>query len=407
MTIPIRSARHAIPLVALLAVVAGCAGRAPAVDPPSPRAQDLARETLIVDTHIDVPYRVNKNWVDVTEATADGDFDYPRARAGGLDVVFMSIYVPPSKETDGGAREHAEKLIGLVEDMATRAPDKFRMAPSVEAAVNAAADGRIALAMGIENGAPLEGDLDAVRYFRDRGVRYITLAHSKSNHLSDSSYDTERPWAGLSPFGKTAVREMNRLGVMIDVSHLSDKAFYDVLQTTSVPVIASHSSARHFTPGFERNMSDDMIVALAENGGVIQINFGSTFVSEVSRANWQTMKEARDAFLETNGYEPGGDEHEAFTKAYREKIPLEFADISDVLDHFDHVRDLVGIEHIGFGSDYDGVGDSLPTGLKSVADYPRLIDGLLERGYSEQDIRKIASGNILRVWRAVEAAAVE
>lgn len=368
----------------------------------SAKAEAISKKYIIADTHIDVPHRLLEKYDDVSMATEGGDFDYPRAVKGGLDAPFMSIYTPADLEEKGGSKEQAEQLIDMVEKMAADSPDKFALAMSPGDLLRNFRQGLISLPMGMENGSPLEGELSNVEYFFDRGIRYITLAHSLSNHLSDSSYDEARPNDGLSEFGREVVKEMNRLGMMVDVSHLSDKAFYDVLEVSEAPVIASHSSARHFTPGFERNMSDEMIKALADKGGVIFINFGSTFVSQASRDNYDAYKEARQKFMEENSVTA---EHESvmeFTKQYRAEKPFEFADLEIVLDHFDHVMDLVGVDYVGIGSDYDGVGDSLPTGLKDVATYPNLIEGLLVRGYSEEEIAKILSGNLLRVWTQVE-----
>lgn len=363
-------------------------------------AAQIAQQTIIVDGHIDVPYRVKDEWVDVTVATEDGDFDYPRAKAGGLNAPFMSIYVPASLDNSPGSTQLAHELIDSVEAIVARAPDKFAIATSVEDVETQFKAGLISLPMGMENGSPIQGDLNNLKLFHQRGIRYITLAHSQSNHISDSSYDLRRQWKGLSPFGKTLVTEMNNIGVMIDISHVSDAAFYQVLELTKVPVIASHSSLRRFTPDFERNMDDEMVVALAKNGGVIMINFGSGFVSPVAR-QWRDRLGAEQKALE----EQFGEESEqaiAFGKRYRTDNPYPFSTLDMVLDHIDHVVELVGIDYVGIGSDYDGVGDSLPEGLKDVSTFPNLIDGLLNRGYSEADIEKILSGNVLRVWRAAE-----
>jgi len=368
------------------------------------RAETLAHELLIVDTHVDVPYRLEEEWEDVSQRTEKGDFDYPRAVAGGLDAPFMSIYVPARYEDDG-AREVADRLIDMVERIADEHPDRFAVATSPEEVRAVVESGRIALPMGIENGAPIEGDLANLRHFHDRGIRYVTLAHSESNHISDSSYDQERPWGGLSEFGREVVAEMNRLGIMVDVSHLSDEAFWDVIEVSEAPVIASHSSARHFTPGFERNMSDDMIRRLAENGGVIQVNFGSGFLLEEAQKQSVAMWADRTAFMEEHGYERDAPEVEEWMRKRREEDPTIYADVSDVADHIDHVVELAGIDHVGLGSDFDGVGDSLPTGLKDVSHYPNLIRELLERGYSEEDVAKIAGENLMRVWSEVERVA--
>jgi membrane dipeptidase len=393
------------PSLAIAAVLlAGCA------EPPDyaahlDEARRIAAEHVIVDTHIDVPYRLREEYEDVSRSTKSGDFDYPRARKGGLDAAFMSIYVPPVYETSGGAIELADELIDMVEKLAADAPDKFAMAYSPDDVRSNFVAGRMSLALGMENGAPVAGNLDNLRRFHERGIRYITLAHSKSNHIADSSFDTERPWQGLSEFGEAVVAEMNRLGLMIDVSHISDDAFHDVIALTRAPVIASHSSARHFTPGFERNMSDEMIVALAKNGGVMQINFGSAFLTAKASA-WLTEYRRRvDEFVTANELDPESDEAKAFGKAYVEKQPLPFATLDDVLDQIDHVVALAGVDHVGLGSDFDGVGDSLPADLKDVSAYPNLIAGLLGRGYSEADIDKVLSGNILRVWAEVERRA--
>ena len=196
---------------------------------------------------------------------------------------------------------------------------------------------------------------------------------------------------------------MNRVGVMIDVSHVSDEAFSQVLEITQTAVIASHSSLRHFTPGFERNMSDGMIRALAENGGVIQVNFGSSFITHEANAFRERLKVQREAYVEENGFEADGPEQKLFQKNYLESNPFPYATLNNVVDHFDRVIDLVGVNHVGIGSDFDGVGDSLPVGLKDVSAYPELVAEFIRRGYSEQDIAKILGGNLLRVWREVEA----
>ncbi|MEM9593497.1 MAG: dipeptidase [Acidobacteriota bacterium] len=373
------------------------------------KAIDLAQRTLIVDTHIDVPYRMTDGMEDVSQRTDGGDFDFVRAQEGGLDAPFMSIYVPASYQETGGAKTFADELIDMVETIVAGAPDKFALARNpADLEANRAA-GRISLPMGMENGAPVEDDLRNVAYFFDRGIRYITLTHSKNNQICDSSYEPpdQRTWGGLSPFGRDVVREMNRLGMMVDVSHISDDAFHQVMDLTAAPVIASHSSARGFTPGFERNMDDDMIRALANNGGVIQINFGSTFLTSEANAYSRTRRRTVGDQMRKQGIEVGSDEARALSERYKEANPYPFATIDDVVEHIDHVVQLVGVDHVGLGSDFDGVGDSLPEGLKDVSYYPNLIHKLLEKGYSEADVEKILSGNLMRVWREVERVASE
>ena len=377
------------------------------------RAETLTRQTLLVDTHVDVPYRLSEKMADVSQATEDGDFDYPRAKAGGLDAPFMSIYVPASYQETGGAKDLADELIDMVEGIATGAPDKFAIARSPAEVEEQFAAGLISLPLGMENGAPVEDDLANVQHFYDRGIRYITLTHSKNNQICDSSYEEadNRRWNGLSPFGREVVADMNRLGMMVDISHVSDQTFYQVLELSSAPVIASHSSCRKFTPDFERNMDDAMIQALAETGGVIQINFGSSFLTEASNLQSNARWAATRAFAQEQGLDRENEEDrakiEAFMEQYDQENPKVFADLSDVVAHIDHVVRLVGIDHVGIGSDFDGVGDSLPTGLKDVSQYPNLVRALLEKGYSEEDVAKLLSGNILRVWREVERVASE
>ncbi|MEC8050593.1 MAG: membrane dipeptidase, partial [Myxococcota bacterium] len=222
------------------------------------RAKELAQKFLIVDGHIDLPYRLEAGrdptgalTEDVTNRTEKGDFDFVRAREGGLDVPFMSIYVPAKYQKDGGAKKVADGLIDMVESLASDAPDKFQMVTSTTQTRAVLGSGKVGLALGIENGAALESKLENVDHFFNRGVRYITLTHSKDNAICDSSYDDARTHGGLTDFGKSVVTRMNKLGVMIDISHVSDPAFFDVMKLTRAPVIASHSSARHFTPGFE------------------------------------------------------------------------------------------------------------------------------------------------------------
>ncbi len=365
------------------------------------KANKLAQEFIIVDTHVDVPYRLGEKMADISQRTPDGDFDYVRAKAGGLDAPFMSIYVPAEYEERGGAKKLADKLIDMVEKFEKDWPDKFAVATSVADVQAQFARGLIALPMGMENGSPIEGKLENLRYFYARGIRYITLAHSKSNHISDSSYDPNRRWKGLSPFGKEVVAEMNRLGIMIDISHVSDSTFYQVMRLSQAPVIASHSSCRRFTPGWERNMDDEMIKALAKNGGVIHINFGSSFLSDSIRLAEEKMWQ----FIQNNKINPNSDAGKSALQKFRADNKIGYADLSDVIAHIDHVVKLVGVDHAGFGSDFDGVGDTLPTGLKSVADYPNIIYELLKKGYADEDIRKICSGNLLRVWSKVEQVA--
>ncbi|MBO1256411.1 dipeptidase [Alteromonas sp. 5E99-2] len=371
----------------------------------SDKAHAIAQDTIIVDGHIDVPYRVHKKWVDVTKATQGGDFDYPRAVSGGLNAPFMSIYVPASLDNSDQSTQLAHQLIDSVESIVHRAPDKFAIAKSVADVEEQFSKGLISLPMGMENGSPIQGSIENLKAFYERGIRYITLAHSQSNHISDSSYDLRRQWKGLSPFGKELVGHMNDIGIIIDISHVSDDAFFQVIERTHAPVIASHSSLRTFTPEFERNMTDDMIKALASKEGVIMINFGSSFVTKEARAWRIKYNFAEKAVIDANGAD--SEQAKNFEESYKKQNPYPFSTLNDVLDHIDHVAKLVGVEHIGIGSDFDGVGDTLPIGLKDVSTFPNLVQGLINRGYSEKEIKMILSGNVLRVWKEVERVAAQ
>lgn len=388
-----------------LLTLAACSGETQQPQDLTATANRIAAETIIVDGHIDVPYRLADEWDDVSGPTETGDFDYPRAVSGGLNAPFMSIYTPANLDGTPEAKAHADRMIDIVERIAAESPNKFAVTKSVDEVEAAFSEGKIALPLGMENGSPLLGDLANLDHFHERGIRYITLAHSRSNDISDSSYDDNKQWGGLSDFGRQVVTRMNELGIMVDISHVSDGAFWDVMEITATPVIASHSSARHFTPGFERNMNDDMIRALATNGSVIMINYGSSFVTEEANGYGGKRTEAYNAYLEAQGAEDSEEVREAFGASYSEANPYPYATLDEVLDHFDRVVELAGIDHVGIGSDYDGVGDSLPIGLKDVSTYPALVEGLLKRGYSEEDIKKVLSGNVLRVWRTVEAFA--
>ncbi|MGY0632601.1 dipeptidase [Luteimonas sp. A478] len=372
-------------------------------------ARRLAQDAIIVDTHIDAPGLLLSRWADLGVDAPDREFDYPRARAGGLDVGFMAIYTSHGRDEAGTARQHAHNQIDAVEALAGRHPDKFAILTSPGDVDTLREGGRVLLAMGMENAGPLGDDVSQVEAFFDRGVRYIGLTHSGNNRIGDSSYTLERKWNGLSPFGREVVAEMNRLGMIVDVSHVSDETARDVIEASTAPVIASHSGFRHFTPGFERNLDDELAKAIAETGGVIQIPFGTMFLDGQAAADIQAYFVAADEFERRNAeLRAAGDPTEdrsAFERTWEEAHPVPEITIDPVLDQIDHGVKLVGIDHIGLGSDFDGVGGDLPENLRTVADFPHLVAGLQQRGYSDDDIRKILGGNMLRAWTAIEAAA--
>ena len=379
-------------------------------DPPD-LSEQIASEMLIVDTHIDAPYRLweqhqSGQEIDDISKMTTGNFDFTKAKSGGLNVPFFSIYLPAETEEDGSAYEVANNLIDMVEDIITLSPDKFTLIKSIDDISSLDIKNTLGVVLGMENGAPIEGDLSRVQFFYDRGIRYITLTHSKTNHISDSSYDENIQWGGLSDFGKQLIEEMNSVGIMVDISHVNDDAFYQAIEISNTPVIASHSSLRHFTPGFERNVDDEMLKALAKKGGVIQINFGSSFITEAPGLYFDKIKKyINDQVIDLKN--ASKEDIDKVRAEFMSKNPFPYANVSLVADHIDRVVFLVGIDHVGLGSDFDGVGDSLPEGLKDVSMYPNLIKELLNRGYKKEDIRKILSGNLLRVWKQVESYARE
>lgn len=393
-----------IPVTAFVTIASGCAstGRSASDAALLARANNLAQELIIVDGHIDVPYRLEEFWEDISQETIGGDFDYPRAVQGGIDAPFMSIYIPASYQETGGAKEKADSLIDMVEGFAEQWPDKFALAYTVEDVRRNHREAVISLPMGMENGAPIGDDLDLIDYFYERGIRYVTLTHSRVNQISDSSYDSTRVWNGISPFGEEVIQRMNDIGMIVDVSHISDSAFYDVMRISRAPVLATHSSARRFTPGWERNMSDEMVELLAENDGVIMINYGSSFLRGEYDAIGDSISAALRDEMRSAGLEPGTREAAQWFEERRKANPI--GTIEDVVMHIKHVVHLVGVDHVGLGSDFDGV-FALPSGLQDVSTYPDLVYELLKEGYSDDEIRKILGENALRVWAAVENAA--
>ena len=395
----------ALRLIMVAPVVAGlCASNAGAEAKADldRRAQEVAHRILLLDTHLDTPYELQKKMQDISGRIEGGHFDYVRARQGGLDALFMAVYVPPELEEKGGARLFADRTIDLVESFAQKWPDRFVLARSPEEIRAHFGSERISLLLGIENGSALERDLANLERFYVRGVRYITLTHSKNNQICDSSFDEGPKWHGLSPFGRQVVAEMNRLGMMVDVSHVSDEAFHQVIELSKAPVVATHSACRHFTPGWHRNMSDDMIRLLAKKGGVIQVNFGSMFVNGTVNAEFDRMRDDIRRYIQEHGLQ--GDERDRYVRRRWEQASLPKAHVSDVAAHIDHVVRLVGIDHVGLGSDFDGV-TAVPVGLEDVSHYPNLLRELLSRGYDEPQLRKICGENFLRVWTEVRAAA--
>ncbi|MGQ0698040.1 MAG: dipeptidase [Panacagrimonas sp.] len=378
----------------------GCAIQPGPGGPLAIRAQAIAQNSLLIDTHIDTPTRLINHVEDVSGRTPGGQFDYERARAGGLKVAFMVAFVPQADKSDEEAKKHAELLLNMVDNWVQAAPDKFTLVRSADEAAKLVEGSQVGLALGLENGSALGSDLSNVAYFAGRGIRYITLTHTRNNQIGDSSGEVVGKWSGLSPFGGQAVLEMQRQGVMIDVSHVADSTFYQVLELARVPVIASHSSCRELTPGYLRNMDDDMLRAIAKNGGVVQIAFGAQFLKNEYKALEDTRFVGYQKYLSDAGVK-------LFSPVAQDRLNVLQATMRagtamDVADHIDHAVKIAGIDHVGFGSDFDGI-LSTPTDVPDASAYPAVIAELLRRGYSEPDIKKILGENLMRVWRAVEA----
>ncbi len=375
-------------------------------------ANELAHKYIIADGHVDLPEVMVENNIVADEAHkqffihADkGEFDYELCKKGGLTAPFMSIYIPSSyqQKSDYG-KGLADSLIDMVDGIVKLHPDKFSLAVNTDAVQANFIAGKISLPKGMENGAPIGNEIKNLKYFYDRGIRYITLTHSKNNQICDSSTDTLK-WNGLSPFGKDVVKEMNRLGIMVDISHVADSTFYQVMKLSKVPVIASHSSCRVFSPTKKRDMTDDMITTLGKNGGVMLINFYTAFLDSATAKQMDKV----DALIEKALTEKKLKAKDSLAKPIIAKIkkenPLPIVMVEKVADHIDHAVKLAGIDHVGFGSDFDGVNSMLPQGLTDASMYPNLIYSLLKRGYSESDIEKLCSGNFLRVWGEAEKGA--
>ncbi len=352
------------------------------------------RSALLIDTHNDITGETVAG-LDIGNLSAKTHTDVPRLEKGGVGAQFFAVYVSAKYVKDHQSAHRALEMIDTVRhDIAGRYPAVFELATTADDIERAHRNGKIAALMGIEGGHAIEDSLRLLRDYYALGVRYMTLTHVNTNSWADSSGDINKPDVkhhnGLTDFGKDVVREMNRLGMMVDISHVADKTFHDALAVSSAPLMASHSSCRAITPA-PRNMTDEMIVAMAKKGGVIHINFNCSYLSAAA-LNGETAFEKKH----------GSDDEEALKRAYATgEIPR--ATLADVVAHIDHVVKIAGVDAVGLGSDFDGV-PCTPVGLDDVSKFPNLTRALLEKGYSAEDIRKIYGGNTLRLMRAVERA---
>jgi len=378
----------------------------------SPKARAIQDSAIVIDTHADTPQRfVDENFdLGSTDPNDVGHISLDKARRGNLGAEFFSIWVDP-ESNQGHFAHRTLDLIDSVYEQAARHPDRMMMAFSAADIERAHKEHKLAALMGIEGGHSIENDIRLLRDYYRLGVRYMTLSWSNTNEWADSSGDINDPNVqhhnGLTDFGKQVVLEMNRLGMMVDISHVADKTFWDTIATSKAPVIASHSSARALTDA-PRNMTDDMLRAVAKNGGVVDVNFYSGFVDEDYRkASEPIGKEAAAAVkayvdkMKAEGKPVPYTEIDRIEHGYAEKIAR--PPFKSLIDHFDHIAKVAGIDHVGLGSDFDGVSGQTPQGINSAADLPRITQALLDRGYSADDIKKILGGNVLRVFRQVEA----
>lgn len=399
-------------LVSTAVLAAALSSPALAQDPNEAQLQERARRVMertpLIDGHNDLPWALRQahgsdpQAVDLTvnlDATTDLHTDIPRLRAGGVGGQFWSVYVPASLSPVAAAQATFEQ-IDVVRRMIAAYPDAFELAVTADDVVRIHRGGKIASLIGIEGGYSINDSLGLLRVFHAMGVRYMTLTHSTTTTWADSATDAPK-WGGLSPFGEAVVREMNRLGIMVDLSHVSEETMLDALRVSAAPVIFSHSSARGVT-GHPRNVPDSVLRLLPEDGGVVMITFVPSFVSEDVRA-WGAARSAEEARLRS--LNPGNPSAvTAGVAAWVAATPPPRADIADVADHIDHVRRVAGIDHVGLGGDFDGV-SALPDGLGGVETYPALIAELYRRGWTDADVRKLLGENVLRVMRAVEAVA--
>jgi membrane dipeptidase len=377
----------------------------------SARAQKLNDSALIVDTHADTPQRFLDEGFDIgsTDPKDVGHISFDKARRGNLGAEFFSIWVDPETNHGNFAR-HTFDLIDSVYEQAARHPDRMMMSFSTGDIERARSEHKLAALMGIEGGHSIENDIRLLRDYYRLGVRYMTLSWSNTNEWADSSGDIDDPKVqhhnGLTDFGKQVVSEMNRLGMMVDISHVADKTFWDAIATTKAPVIASHSSARALVDA-PRNMTDDMLRAVTKNGGVVQVNFFNGFDDADFRKAVEAQSKDQGAAvqqymeqLKAEGKPVNYVDLDRIEREWMAKIPR--PPLKSLIDHIDHIAKVAGVDHVGLGSDFDGVSGATPQGIDSAADLPKITQALLDRGYSSDDIKKILGENLMRVFREVE-----
>jgi membrane dipeptidase len=358
-------------------------------------ALEICQDNLILDSHIDWPESVLLNPRNISEKNNTGEFDIERARMGGLNAVLSVLYINYEYDLEKG-RETFDSLYAIVNSYSVNYPKEFAPAVTPKEVKRNFKKGFLSIPLCLENGSIIGSDLDYISKLKDLGITYITLSHNRSNQICDANADLYRPWKGLSPFGEKVVDEMNRQGIMIDISHSSDKAVKQVLERSKSPIIATHSSCRHFTPGYERNLSDELIIDIAEKEGVIMVAFGSMFLDSICSRNINYLIH----YYDSTGISYQSEEGMLFLQDFWKDNRI-LAEAEQIVDHIDHIAKIAGIDHVGLGSDFDGVGPTMPEKVPDVSSYPIIVNELLRRGYSKKDIDKILAKNYLRVWRDV------
>jgi membrane dipeptidase len=399
--------------IALLAVTLPLAAQNAPVNPKT--AEAVHNSAIVIDTHADTTQRLVDENYDLADPLNGGNLNFESAEKGNLGAEFFSIWVEPDLYKGQYARRTLD-LIDAVYQQAAKHPDRMRMAFSPADIEVAHRDHKLAALMGIEGGHSIDDSLGLLRDYYRLGVRYMTLTWSNSLDWANSSGDEGKPGVphnpdGLTPFGKQVVLEMNRLGMMVDISHVADDTFWAAIKTTKAPVIASHSAARAISNA-PRNMTDDMLKAVAKNGGVVQVNYYSAFISQAYRdASMAQQPEVAKATEElkakfkAEGKQVTYGDLEKLQRQYADRIPR--PPLSALIDNIDHIAKVAGVDHVGLGSDFDGVSGQLPEGIDSAADLPKITAALLARGYSAEDCRKILGGNLLRVFGEVERVSRE
>ncbi len=382
-------------------VLGACGADPPPTNEHQAHADSLVHAHVLADANILTPFRIVLDTASVWEATGWGDFDHPRAVAGGLDVAVLEMLIPNNQNEPDVV---ADRILNDWHTVFEAYGDRFRLLTRSADVTGPATDGRVGVVLAVENAIVIGRELGQLSHLYERGVRLLTPVHVPANGIGDSSMSESRPWGGLSPFGREVVVEMNRLGMIVDVTHMSDEAALATLELSTAPVIASHSAARRFTLGWERNLSNELIDAIAESGGVVHVPFGGSFLwAQIQSAEQPVWDFVEDSLGLSINSRRGREE----AKNYRRRSQIGYATPANVADQIDFIVGRVGVEHVGFGSGFDGSGDSMPYGLKDVSQYSGLVAELVRRGYSDQDLAAIMGGNFMRVWQAVEQVAGE